>query len=493
MQAVRIRVRGGSSDELAVIAQRAQAFTHASGTAIALSEGNAAEIICRARAGSSAPEVGTALRVEGTFTGLCIQSGKELRCDDAETDPRVDQAAIRALGIRSMVAIPIKEEGRVVGVLAVFAPTAHAFRITHVVVLKTLADQIAAYLRRKQHDEPYSPKPLPAPPVAASATASPAPSAPVVIKPAEPASTHRQLPVVPNVEPVWAATLAEEIDPAPFSKKQKRNAPDQLESKTAFRAAFRTLDAAAESENRPRANALMIGAAAVVVIAVAVGITLRGPAATPQPALETSSSPATGAAPAPASASAQPPPKNSPLGPPVKHEEAEPKRKEVRPKREETVLLSARPSRISLPQPANSARAGDRAGARDNSAPASDAPVILPGSVPAGSLSNLAGPVAQPPHPRLLTKSELEPVTVIRKVPPVYPLAAKQQKVSASVVVQGTVNKNGKISDLQLISGPPLFRDAAFAAVKQWVFKPARLNGQAIEQSTRIRLEFGAR
>ena len=52
--------------------------------------------------------------------------GKELRCDDCETDTRVDTAAIRALGIRSMVVTPIKEENRVIGVLAVFAPTPSA-------------------------------------------------------------------------------------------------------------------------------------------------------------------------------------------------------------------------------------------------------------------------------------------------------------------------------------------------------------------------------
>ena len=71
------RGRGASPDDLAVVAQRAQAFTNASGVAIALSEGNADEIVCRARSGASAPEVGAALRVEGTFTGLCIRrSGK---------------------------------------------------------------------------------------------------------------------------------------------------------------------------------------------------------------------------------------------------------------------------------------------------------------------------------------------------------------------------------------------------------------------------------
>jgi TonB family protein len=42
-----------------------------------------------------------------------------------------------------------------------------------------------------------------------------------------------------------------------------------------------------------------------------------------------------------------------------------------------------------------------------------------------------------------------------------------------------------------MLSGHQLFRDAAFAAVKQWVFKPAKLNGQTIDQSTTIRLHFG--
>jgi len=474
-----------------------QAFTNASGAAIALSEGDAMEIICRARAGSSAPDVGTPLRVEGTFTGLCIQSGKELRCDDAETDTRVDKTATRALGIRSMVVIPIKVEGRVVGVLAVFAPTAHAFTITHVAVLKTMADQIAAYLQRKHRpDEAYAPEALPArrakaAAVAAAASAVPAPAvvsrpvapAPAVVsKPVAPASTPRPRPVVPKVEPVRGGTLAKEIVPAPLTKKKKTSShAEQKAPKTYFRAVFGTLDAAAEPQKRPRAKVLIIAAAAVVVIAVAVGLSfkLRRPAATPQPALETSTSRGTPATPAPASANVQPSAKNTPPAPPANHDEAQPEREDAQPKREETVVLAARSSRIS--------------GARDNSAPADATPAISLGGVPAsGSLSNLVSPVSQSPRPRLLTQSSLEAVTVIKKVPPVYPLVAKQRRLSADVVVQGTVNKTGRISDLQLISGPPLFRDAAFAAVKQWVFKPARLNGQTIEQSTTIRLHFGA-
>jgi TonB family protein len=493
-----------------------QAFTHASGTVIALSEGNAAEIVCRARTGSSAPEVGTALRVERTFIGLCIQTGKELRCDDAETDTRVDMEAIRALGIRSMVVVPIKEEGRVVGVLAVFAPTARAFTITHMAVVKTIAGQIAAYLQRTHRNQAHPQEPLLAPPakaVAVSAAASPAPPAaamkpavspvappavaikpavsPVVpptvaikpavspvapptvaIKAAEPPLPRRRLAVVPKVEPVRASTLAEEIDPARFSYKKETNSHDeQKESKTDFRPMFDPFNADAARKNRVGTNVLMVGAAAALLVATAVELSfvLRRPAAAPQPAIETSSSPGMPAVPAPASANVQPPAKDT--------TPALPKRAEALPKPEETVVLPPGPSAISK--------------AKDNAAQTSEAPAIFLGYLPAsGSLSNLVIPVSQPPNPRLLRQSDFEPVTALEKVPPVYPLVAKQYKLTGSVVVQGTVNKNGRISDLQLISGSPLFRDAAFAALKQWVFKPAKLNGQAIEQPTKIRLYF---
>jgi TonB family protein len=112
------------------------------------------------------------------------------------------------------------------------------------------------------------------------------------------------------------------------------------------------------------------------------------------------------------------------------------------------------------------------------------------GSVPAsGNLSSLASPVSSS-TPSMVTQSELEPVSVIKRIAPVYPLVAKQRMLSGSVVIQGTVNKQGKITDLQLLSGPPIFRDSAFDAVKQWEFKPAKLNGQPIEQPTKIRLDF---
>src|SRR5262249_4487362 len=262
------RGRGTSSDELAVIAQRAQAFTNASGVAIALSEGNADEIICRARSGASAPDVGAALRVEGTFTGLCIQSGRELRCDDCETDTRVDTAAIRALNIRSMVVTPIRDENRVIGVLAVFAPTPHAFTITHVAVLKTMADQISTLLqreRRTREEGQHVDAPRPPAPVAAVKPAVVAPAVPpaVVVRPAPAASTRASAPVVSKVEPVKSAAPMEVVPLATPPKREERRVD------TSHRANFGTFDSVAGEVKKPGNRFMMIGVAAVLVIAAA--------------------------------------------------------------------------------------------------------------------------------------------------------------------------------------------------------------------------------
>src|SRR5262245_18708082 len=262
----------GSSDDLAGFAQRPQAVTNASGTAIALSEGNADEITCRARSGATAPEVGTPMRVEGSFTGLCIHSGKELRCDDAETDTRVDTAALRSLGIRSLVVTPIKEDNRVVGVLMVFAPTAHAFTITHVAVLKTMADQISALLQRerKAKEEGVHPEPArasaPAPVAVPKPVSSPVLPPPVVIKPSAAARTAA-FPVVSKVEPIKTAPVAEDVAISTPTKREERRA----EARPEHRPALGTLDAVA-GEGKKASNNLMTGiAAAAVIVAAAAG------------------------------------------------------------------------------------------------------------------------------------------------------------------------------------------------------------------------------
>ena len=131
---------------LHLIARRAHSFTGASGAAIALSEG--ADMICRATAGTDAPGIGAKVQVGSGFSGECVRTGTTLRCDDSESDPRVDRESCRSLGIRSMMAVPIRREGVVTGLLEVFAPAAHAFAADQESVLRRLSEIISYAVRR---------------------------------------------------------------------------------------------------------------------------------------------------------------------------------------------------------------------------------------------------------------------------------------------------------------------------------------------------------
>jgi TonB family protein len=501
----------GALDELAVIAQRAQAFTNASGTAIALSEGSADEIICRARSGASAPDVGTALRVEGSFTGLCIQSGKELRCDDAETDTRVDTAAIRALGIRSMVVTPIKDDNRVIGVLAVFAPTAHAFTITHVAVLKTMADQISLLLQKERKAKEEGVQPEPARPLAPAVTmpkpVASAPAAmqppPVVIKPAASPSTRASFPVVSKVEPIKASPVAEEIAVPVFPKREEKRGESKYEPRPSL-SSFEAM--AGEGKKSPK-NLIILG-----VIALAIGgasfyayRTMHKPA--PPPTAQRAPEAPSPAAPAPASATgnnAQPSgtaavnPVNAVSAPNVPAKPAADARAADTKAGKNADKNSAKnpeppppPQEKRTPEAVAVSAGTSKIASTDNTAQTPDAAPVLnlsAGNVP-GALNSLTKPVASS-TPSMISQSELEPVQVLKRVAPVYPAIAKVRRLSGTVTVQGTVGKDGKVTNLQFLSGLPVFRDAAFDAVKQWQFKPAKLNGQAIEQTTQIQMKF---
>src|ERR1700740_2101989 len=94
------------AEKLLAVAIRAQNFTGSSGVAIALTEGQ--DMVCRASWGTSAPDVGAKLSIEHSFTGLCVRTGEPLRCDDAQSDPRVDPEACRALGISAIGVAPVR-------------------------------------------------------------------------------------------------------------------------------------------------------------------------------------------------------------------------------------------------------------------------------------------------------------------------------------------------------------------------------------------------
>jgi len=142
------------SEKLLAVAIRAQNFTGSTGVAIALAEGD--QMVCRANWGTSAPEVGATLSLENSFTGLCVRTGEPLRCDDAQSDPRVDPEACQALGISAIAAAPVHRGLKVIGVIAAFSDTSNAFTDKHLLILIMLADVVVELL-----DDPHPVQPLP--------------------------------------------------------------------------------------------------------------------------------------------------------------------------------------------------------------------------------------------------------------------------------------------------------------------------------------------
>src|SRR5580698_9632903 len=131
---------------LHLLARRAQVFTHATAAAIGLTEGD--DMICRATAGPNAPPVGVRLRIGSGFSGECVRSGTLLRCDDSETDSRVDRESCRALAIRSMIAAPIHSRGVVIGLIEVFSPQPNNFQPDHELALQRLTEVVFAAVHR---------------------------------------------------------------------------------------------------------------------------------------------------------------------------------------------------------------------------------------------------------------------------------------------------------------------------------------------------------
>src|SRR5436190_8755422 len=125
---------------LRLVAARALAITGADGVAVALADEDA--IVCRASVGKIVPDRGVRLDPESGFSGACLRSGQTIRCDDSDTDTRVNAQACRALGTRSMVAVPLCAKQRVIGLLEAFSSEPFGFNDSDVRSLNLLGELI---------------------------------------------------------------------------------------------------------------------------------------------------------------------------------------------------------------------------------------------------------------------------------------------------------------------------------------------------------------
>jgi TonB family protein len=79
---------------------------------------------------------------------------------------------------------------------------------------------------------------------------------------------------------------------------------------------------------------------------------------------------------------------------------------------------------------------------------------------------------------------------LIQKTPPDYPPIAKTAHVAGTVELHATISADGTIKDLHAVSGPVMLRQSALDAVRNWRYKPYRLNNQPVEVETTINVVF---
>ena len=135
---------------LRLVVARAAMITGADGIAVALASEEA--IVCRASFGRISPGPGVRLDPSSGFSGACLRDAQTVRCDDAETDSRVNPQACRSLGARSMVAVPLTAKRRVVGLIEAFSSEALAFNEGDVRSLKLLGKLILAAIHPSEQD-----------------------------------------------------------------------------------------------------------------------------------------------------------------------------------------------------------------------------------------------------------------------------------------------------------------------------------------------------
>jgi protein TonB len=110
--------------------------------------------------------------------------------------------------------------------------------------------------------------------------------------------------------------------------------------------------------------------------------------------------------------------------------------------------------------------------------------MMLPGGTPQLDLviSNMPS--------RIRVGGNVQSAMVVTKVAPVYPAAAKAAGITGTVNLSVIVGTDGTVQELTVVDGPPELTQSALDAVKQWVYRPSRLNGNPVQVETTIAVNY---
>jgi len=85
---------------------------------------------------------------------------------------------------------------------------------------------------------------------------------------------------------------------------------------------------------------------------------------------------------------------------------------------------------------------------------------------------------------------EVKPARLIRSKPPVYPPLAKTQRISGDVRLDALVDVQGYITNTEVVSGPMLLQESAKAALREWKYEPAMLDGKPVPMHLLVTIQL---
>ena len=434
--ATALSARGGGalSADLALdlvlneIVEHARLATGATAAAIALARGG--EIVCRATTGANAPDLGVRLNVHSGLSGACAQTKMWQRCDDTETDPRVDPDVCRSLGVRSILVFPVVRKDELLGVVEIFSPRPNAFSDREIQTLQALSRNIVSNVDRATET-------LTEATIETSLAAVPSAAATEV--------ESEDLPQVdyPQVDPIQVDQLQPDVD-------------------------LHTDDSLSEEAPNPRIRSrdpwMIILTLAVIALALFLGW-MTGYVRSPK-------TPVGQKAKARVNATSEPAQVKSPEGTASSPSPA--------------VQAHAQPASAS-PKSAQAASQSSGTGAP----PVGGLVVYEKGKVifqtpPQISNRSSKDSASQP----IQVPSKIADQCLVQRVEPEYPEPAREQHIQGPVVLEALVGKDGTVEKLNTISGDSQLAAAATDAVRQWRFKPFLRNGSPEEFQTQITVSF---
>lgn len=145
-----LQQRHTADDAIPAVLRQVAETLHADGAVLEFREGD--QMIYRFASGSLATSVGLRLGVATSLSGRVARDGGSALCLDTESDPRVDAAACRQAGVRSMVLAVLPGPAEPRAVLKAVSGHAHAFREADRVAIQILAATVGASLERISYE-----------------------------------------------------------------------------------------------------------------------------------------------------------------------------------------------------------------------------------------------------------------------------------------------------------------------------------------------------